>query len=105
MRLLLSFAALLAACSSPTDDSIETPDSGVEDAGDQPAVVYYRDVKPILDGRCVSCHTNGGIGPIDLSVPEASAASAASIKAQVETGMMPPGTRAKTATPSPTIAR
>ena len=97
MRLLVSLAALAAfACTSSTDDSIDTPDTGTEvDAGDQPAVVYYRDVKPILDGRCVSCHTSGGIGPIDLSDAELSATYSAMIKAQVESGLMPPWHAAK----------
>ena len=32
----------------------------------EPAVVYYRDVKPILDAACVSCHRAGDIAPFAL---------------------------------------
>jgi mono/diheme cytochrome c family protein len=92
MRLaLLSLALLLAACSSSSDDQIDPPDSGpAPDTGEQAGIVYFRDVKPILDGRCVACHQTGGIGPIDLAVPAVAVEAAARIKAQVESGLMPP---------------
>src|SRR5688572_11655556 len=31
------------------------------------ALTYYRDVKPILDANCVSCHSAGGIAPFELT--------------------------------------
>src|SRR5262245_66392704 len=92
MRLAVLSLIFLAACnSSSDDDSIVTPDSGTEvDAGEQPAVTYFRDIKPILDGRCVACHTTDGIGPIDLTVPAVAVEGASKIKAQVDSKLMPP---------------
>lgn len=34
-------------------------------------LTYYADIKPILDGRCVSCHAAGAIGPFELDTYEA----------------------------------
>lgn len=50
--------ALATACGSP-----EAPGSP-DGAADSPT--YHADIKPILDGRCVSCHVPGGIAPFSL---------------------------------------
>jgi hypothetical protein len=47
-------------CSSAPD---ETVDAGVA-SGPQPT--WFRDVKPIVDAKCIRCHTPGGIGPFSL---------------------------------------
>ena len=30
-------------------------------------ITYHQDVKPLLEARCLNCHTEGNIGGIDLS--------------------------------------
>ncbi len=97
MRLASTSVVLLflAACSpsSGDDGSNPAPDAGgaEPDAGEeQPGVVFFRDVKPIIDGRCAGCHTTGGIGPIDLSVPAVVEQAVPMIKAQVDSKLMPP---------------
>ncbi len=51
--LLLSIAALLInACASSSFDDIEV------DEEPTPEIVTYQDVKPIIDGTCLSCHSN-----------------------------------------------
>jgi hypothetical protein len=51
---------------------------------------YYEQVKPILDARCVSCHEEGGIGPVALSNYEQVAHLAPLIRLMAETRTMPP---------------
>jgi mono/diheme cytochrome c family protein len=51
---------------------------------------YAQDVKPILDGRCVNCHTAGGIAPFKLDTYADAKNYAAAIADAVETGRMPP---------------
>ncbi len=79
----VSCAALLGGCgeASPKDP---TPDGG------EPAVVYYRDAKPILDDKCVSCHQAGGIAPFALATYDEVVAHKEAIKSAVEGGRMPP---------------
>ena len=48
--ILIVGVGALAACSEP----VNTP-------------TYYADVAPILQARCTSCHTDGGIAPFTLS--------------------------------------
>jgi hypothetical protein len=91
MRLVLVALSLIAGCSSSGDDSMLSPDSGTDvDTGMEPRLTYFRDVKPIIDGRCVACHEEGGIGPIDLSKPEVVAQAAPVIHTQVGDRIMPP---------------
>src|SRR5436190_23564016 len=93
---LLALLPLIAACSNePSSMSIDVPDAAVsipdaaiEDTG--PALTYYRDVKPILDAKCLGCHRPGGIGPIDLSDPDVATQLAPLLRAEVEAGRMPP---------------
>jgi hypothetical protein len=58
MRAVLCLLCLAVACGS--DPVPGAPDG----AGDAPT--YYADIKPILDGRCVSCHVPDGIAPFSL---------------------------------------
>ncbi len=32
----------------------------------EPALTWHRDIKPIVERSCISCHTDGGIGPFSL---------------------------------------
>ncbi len=77
---LLALAALLAsACSDPAP-------------GTEPitTATYHQDVKPILDAKCVACHTDGGIGPFSLSDYASAAEHAAISAAAVAQKVMPP---------------
>src|SRR3954452_7413722 len=51
---------------------------------------YNRDVAPILDAKCTSCHRLGGIAPFSLTSGAAAQAHAAGIRAMTKAGLMPP---------------
>ncbi len=51
---------------------------------------YYRDVKPILDRSCVSCHQPGAIGGLDLTEPKRVQGLRRVIADAVKSGRMPP---------------
>ena len=91
MRRWLWLGLGLYGCSSsePGQQRPAPTDAGVTDTG-LPEVLYYRDVKPIVDGRCGACHVSGGIAPIDLTVPAVVQSAANLIKPQVEQRLMPP---------------
>lgn len=72
MRLLPAAAlALLAACQAP-------------------GPTYHQDIKPLLDARCVNCHTAGGVAPFALDSFEAAGPMASAIADAVQAGRMPP---------------
>jgi hypothetical protein len=71
----LAFLVLLSACKPDAPD---------------PAVVYYRDVKPVVDARCTGCHVDGGIGPFPLTTYEECSAAALAMADAVGEGRMPP---------------
>ncbi|MFP4596759.1 MAG: monooxygenase [Persicimonas sp.] len=84
--------------SDAEDDADAEDDSdaeGASDAGDSGGelpdeVTYYQHVKPIMDGRCVSCHYDGGIAPFALSSYEETKQARAGVRAQVSSRQMPP---------------
>ena len=51
---------------------------------------YSRDVAPILDGKCASCHRLGGIAPFALTTAADAKAHAAGIVRMTKAGLMPP---------------
>jgi hypothetical protein len=51
---------------------------------------YYRDVAPILDAKCASCHRLGGIAPFSLTSAQDAKAHAAGIVRMTKAGLMPP---------------
>src|SRR3954449_3883867 len=51
---------------------------------------YNRDVAPILDAKCASCHRLGGIAPFSLTTAADAKAHAAGIVRMTRTGLMPP---------------
>jgi hypothetical protein len=90
--------ALLAGKSPPTP---RTRAFGcvIHSAGANPATrlapittpyTYARDIAPILQQRCVSCHRAGEIGPIPLDTYERAVAWAQEVKQQAVAGHMPP---------------
>lgn len=67
---------MLAACGEPTPPPVSkaAADRGkgrAKDAGLAPplgpnAVTYHADIRPIIEGNCLGCHVEGGIGPMRL---------------------------------------
>lgn len=55
---------------------------------DQPT--YHRDVRPILEAACTSCHAEGGIAPFSLTDYDAAQAWGPLLVSAIEDGIMPP---------------
>jgi hypothetical protein len=55
-----------------------------------PAVSFHKDVEPILQNRCQSCHRPGEAAPMSLLTYEQARPWAKAIRAAVLTGKMPP---------------
>lgn len=68
------------------DDETAGTTGDVED----PAATWHRDVRPIVEGRCIACHEVGGIAPFPLTSYEEAEPWAESILVAVESGAMPP---------------
>lgn len=51
---------------------------------------YYKDVKPILNRSCLSCHSSGGIGPFELTSYEQVKSIKSLVADAVKTKRMPP---------------
>jgi uncharacterized membrane protein len=85
---LVALAAVGAAIAAARPASSPPAPVTVEQSAIIPT--YYRDVKPILDAKCVSCHVEGGIGPFSLVKPEEAVAHADEIANAVMSGVMPP---------------
>ncbi len=76
-----------AACSSSEDD----PAGAGEDAplpADAPT--FKKDVEPLLQAKCQSCHREGGAAPFSLVTYEQAKQSGPSARVKVETRTMPP---------------
>lgn len=54
------------------------------------ALTYYKDVKPILDARCSSCHAEGGIGPFRLETYDQVQGLRDLVRDEVAARRMPP---------------
>src|SRR5690349_24019898 len=54
------------------------------------APTYNRDVAPILDAKCASCHRIGGIAPFPLTTSSEARAHATGIARLTKAGLMPP---------------
>ncbi|MFT5683028.1 MAG: hypothetical protein ACI8RZ_003955 [Myxococcota bacterium] len=59
-------------------------------SGGDEDVTYYEDVKPILDGRCVNCHQDGGVAPFVLDAYADAAPLADAIASNTTARTMPP---------------
>jgi hypothetical protein len=98
---------LLVACSglTPEDPSVPAAPVGDADAGAPaddaggPAIVdagaptevtWYKDVLPVAQRRCMSCHRGGGIGTFSMEDATTAQSLAASMAAAVYEGTMPP---------------
>jgi uncharacterized membrane protein len=60
----------------------------------KPVPVFTKDIEPILDRHCITCHRPGGKAPMALTSYEQVSARAHAVENKVAKGSMPPG-RAK----------
>jgi hypothetical protein len=58
--------------------------------GSMAGLTYYRDIKPILDRKCASCHRPGDIGPFAITTYEETTKMSVAIAGSLEDGSMPP---------------
>jgi hypothetical protein len=80
-----------ASTTSAATSSASSSDTGeAPTTGEAPALTYYRDIKPILDRKCMSCHRPGDIGPFAITNYDETRKMAVAIAGSVEDGSMPP---------------
>jgi hypothetical protein len=86
ISLLISTLAVFGAgCGEPTADMLPP--------GTTPPVekaTYHRDIKPLMERYCTSCHKSGEIAPFTLTDYESVKGRAALITSAVQDGRMPP---------------
>ena len=58
--------------------------------GSSNQVTYEKDVRPVMEARCVSCHSAGGIAPFELTTYEQVAAVKDAVALAVKNRSMPP---------------
>jgi hypothetical protein len=80
---LAACALLLIACSS-------TPESPPLETSPPPEVTFHRDVAPILQKSCQSCHVEGGVAPFPLVTYEHARNMAESVVRMTAERKMPP---------------
>jgi len=64
--------------------------SDQDPGGIEPALTWHRDIKPIVERSCLSCHTDGGIGPFSLEEYALAFQFKDRIADQVANRIMPP---------------
>jgi len=64
--------------------------SGAGEGENEAAITWHRDVRPIVERSCTSCHTPGGIGPFSLEDYAVAFRFKDQIAAKVEARQMPP---------------
>lgn len=74
-------AALGSGCDTETADGDAVPEE---------AVTFHKDVEPILQKHCLSCHYEGKIGGFSLLTYDDAASVAGLMAAVTESGQMPP---------------
>ncbi len=103
----LSLAALAAGCAPLANTGRDVPTGGGSDVvvtpptdgmvvvNDMPnppsgGPTWWKDVKPIIDQSCISCHAEGGIGPVRLTTYATVAPMARLLASQTGSRTMPP---------------
>jgi hypothetical protein len=74
----------LCACGVPT------PTPGEPEAEAKKTTSYLRDVQPLVERSCKSCHTAGGVAPLALDTPEQVTALGPALWSAIDSGRMPP---------------
>ncbi len=82
---------LVSVGCSPTPRPPPSPLADVcAESGPEREVLYYRDVKPVLEARCSGCHQEGGAAPFALTEPQQVVAMKSPILQSVCARTMPP---------------
>jgi hypothetical protein len=81
MRKFLFGLCVLAGCSGQRVAAVSTGSSGL---------TYYKDVKPLLDDKCMSCHSDGGIAPFTFGGYADVLSHLPEIHTAVQNRVMPP---------------
>jgi hypothetical protein len=87
---LLSILAAIFCC-APNGPVAPDADAGPSlPAPDQMAPVYFKDIQPLVQRACVSCHKEGGIGPFALESSSQVVMLAQAMNGSIASGRMPP---------------
>jgi hypothetical protein len=87
VRKTVLLAAVLAAVTAAL---VARSGSETSTAAATAGPTYYRNVAPILDAKCASCHRLGGIAPFALTTAADAKAHADGIVRMTKAGLMPP---------------
>ena len=90
IRLSLVFGALVAGVVGCGPGLVGEGEGDVPGEGESDAVVYYRDIQPLLERSCQGCHVEGGIAPFAFTAPEDAQVLAPTLVDAAERGIMPP---------------
>ncbi len=103
---VLLSASGLAACESDPEGTGGTGVGGDGSGGGAPAdgPTFYKDVLPLLQRSCLTCHSAGRIGGFSLATYEEAKTQAGMIAAVTEAGIMPPWHAAETDACQPRLA-
>jgi hypothetical protein len=82
-------ACLIWSANGSQESRVRATSGGDEKAGSE-APTFYRDVSPILQGHCESCHRVGGIAPIAFGTYEEARPYAEAIRSATQNKSMPP---------------
>lgn len=94
MRWVLWTLSALVGCEAGSS-SLVPPTDDTEDTVVDEGVTYHKDVRPIFQRQCETCHTPGGAGPFSMTYDEAEWADGPpswlpAALAAIEAGTMPP---------------
>jgi hypothetical protein len=82
--------AVLAGQPAPATVAVKGPDVAFPLRGSKAQLTYVKDVAPILEKRCVACHSTGGIGPFAMNSYDMVKGFAPMIREVIRTDRMPP---------------
>lgn len=71
-----------SASNNATANNVVEPPGG--------ALTYWRDLRPVMDAHCVTCHDGQGVAPYDFTDAETVVGLGELIRINVESGVMPP---------------
>ncbi|MFO0756231.1 MAG: monooxygenase [Byssovorax sp.] len=83
-------AALVVGCSSNDPGTGGSTGGTTTTAPPSGGLAYYRNIKPIFDAKCASCHVDGGIAPFSVATYADFQPYLSLIKQKVESKEMPP---------------
>lgn len=86
MRTLSLLCLAVVGCGTPS-----TPALDPQPLPETPKTTsYVRDIQPLVERSCKTCHTTGGVAPLALDVPEQVAALGPALWNAIDKGRMPP---------------